>query len=602
MTCSSSTICTTERWRWVRLSTVAVALGLALAPLAGHAEPEPYARSIAAARDALSRGDGVDAEMKARAALHRGAPRAEVSAYLGEAYLDQGDLDRARTWLGSGDFAPDTRLSGLRALARLERDTGDLAAAAKAYDRALAIAPRDAGLWVEIGRLRYVAGEHLAAIAVVERAVALDPANVRALEFRGELVRDRYGLLAAIPWFEAALMHAPSDVSVLTQYAATLGELGRASECLVVTRRILQLSPGNPQAFYLQAVIAARAGDYELARGLMARTKGKLGALPGVLMLQGVLELAAGNTRSAAEALEQVLSRQPDNLRAKELLARALFQGKQFRYLTLRFRGDIAAGATSPYLLTMVARGYEAVGDRAAAGVLLDRAAAPQVPGLRVVGTNAISLLLAKGQADEAASLAQQAQASTPGMYDTQSLAGDAQFARGDAAAAAQRYADAARVRMSESLLLRRFAAYHAMGDGEDAAQMVDAYLLQNPTSRVALRLAATLAVAQGDASRAGSILDYLRRSGGGRDVQLLCDLALVQDAAGEAGQGEASAEDAYRLQRANPTTAQVLGLSYATLGLNRQDAAALLDKARRMLGANPMIAEARARLRRTPG
>ena len=39
---------------------------------------------------------------------------------MGEAWLDQGDLKRAREWLGAGAFAKGTEVQGLRMLARLD--------------------------------------------------------------------------------------------------------------------------------------------------------------------------------------------------------------------------------------------------------------------------------------------------------------------------------------------------------------------------------------------------------------------------------------------------------------------------------------------------
>jgi tetratricopeptide (TPR) repeat protein len=597
MICSSSTTSTAEPRR--RRGLWLVAAALALAPFAGHAEPEPGAALVAAARQALLRDDGIDAEYKLRAALARGVPKEQVAAFLGGAYLRQGDRRRARLWLGQGAFSRDTAAEGFRVLAQLEQEEGNLPAAGRAYDRALAITPRDAGLWVEIGRLRYRGGEHLLAIEAADHALVLEPRNVRALQFRGQLVRDRYGLLAALPWFETALMQAPKDVPVLADYAATLGELGRASEMLVVTRRLLQLDPRNPRAFYLQAVLAARAGHFEVARLLLARTRGKLDRLPGTRLLQAVLELSAGNTQSASELCEQLLERQPDSMEARQLLARALYLGKQYRYLTLRFRDDIARNDASPYLLTVVARGYEVLGDRERAGELLDRAATPRPAGLRVVPAGRIGALMAQGRSQDALAAAERDRAATPGTYEAQSLAGDVQLALGHPVEAQERYLAASRIRMSDSLLLRRFEAYAAANDGRGAGEMVHAYLTQDPDNRTALRLQAALAVRGGDPVRAGAILDYLRRTGDGEDVQLLTDLALIRLGLGEPEHGERAAAQAYQVQRANPLAAQALALSYATLDIRRAQALSLLNKARQMLGDNPLLAEASDRLTR---
>jgi len=575
-----------------------LAAALLLTPLAGHADPEPTAPLLEKARAAIRRGDGIDAEVKLKAALGRGVARPGLAAYFGEAYLLQGDLEQARAWLAPAVFTRATAAEGFHALAELEQRSGNLPAAGRAFDRVLAITPNDAALWVEIGRLRYRGGQHLLAIAAAGRAIAIAPRNVRALEFSGELVRDRYGLAAALPWFEAALVQAPKDVSVLSQYAATLGELDRASEMLVVTRRILEIAPGNPQAFYLQAVMAARAGQYELARGLLARTRGKLDALPGAVLLGGVLDLAAGNNRSAAETFERVLTGQPDNWRVKELLARALYLSGQYRYLTLRFRADLSRDDAPAYLVTCVARAHEALGERDKAGPLLDRAARPQVATLRIVPDRTrIGTLLAQGRSAEALALAEQARIADPGFYDNQSLAGDVQLALGHPLAAQQRYAQASLIRMPDSLILRRFEAYAAANDPAGASALVSGILAQSPGNRTALRLAAALALHEGDPLRAGAILDYLVRTGDERDVQLLSDLAVVRVNAGDARAGESAALEAVHLQRASPLAAQALGLSLATLGEQPGAAVSLLNKARRMLGDNAVLAEARERL-----
>lgn len=579
----------------------AFALPLALHSSPGLGDRPAREASIDAARAALTRGDGIDAEMKLRAALASGAARRDVAAWMGKAFLEQEDLGKARTWLAPGDFAPGTEADGWRALGLLEKLQGHLPESGRAYDKALRLIPNDASLWVEIGRLRYAGGEHRAAIAAAGHALELDPGNVRALQFGGQLVRDRYGLLAAIPWFEQALRHDPKDVPVLLDYAATLGDLGRASEAVTVTRRVLELSPKNPRAYYLQAVMAARAGNYELARGLLLRTGDKLDGLPGVAMLRGVVEIAAGNYELAGDALEEALRMQPDCREAKDLLARAIYLGGQYRYATLRFKDEIARDDASPYLLTVVARSYEVLGDRLRAGELLDRAARAQAPALRVMPHQGqVGELLAEGKAAAAQAMAESARNADPDFYDNQALAGDVQLALGHPQAAQERYAAAGLIRMSESLFQRRFEAYAMAGDLKGAQGMVEGYLRQNPTSRAALRAAARLAIGTGDLARAEAILSWLRDDGDARDVRLLSELALAETREDDPEAARGNARAAYRLQRSSPLATQALGFCYAALGTRREEARALLDKAQAMAGETPLIAEARRALLKT--
>ncbi|PNU05087.1 tetratricopeptide repeat protein [Novosphingobium guangzhouense] len=540
---------------------------------------------IADARKAIVRGDGIDAEMKLRAALEQGAAPAEVNAYMGQALLAQNRRDRARPYLVRGEFTEASAAEGWRALGLLERLDGNLPASGRAYDKAVALTPDDAGLWVEIGRLRYAGGEHLLAIEAAEYALKLDGGNVRALEFRGQLVRDRYGLLASIPWFERAIMRDPADIAVLLEYAATLGELGHASECVTITRRVLELSPGNPRAYYLQAVLAARAGNLALARALLARTKGKLDDQPAVLILRGMTEIAARNPEAAAEALEEALRLCPDSMRARELLLRAIVMTGQYRYAILRFADDIADGNASPYMLTTVARAWEVLGDRQHAGELLDRAARPAGGELRVLGgSGRIGQLLHLGQTGAAEAAAEAMRKASPGFYDAQALAGDVQLALGHAAQAQERYVLAAQIRFPESLFQRRFAAYAMAGDLAGARAMTGAYLGQNPASRPALRAAAQLAAGAGDLDRARTILAWLRDNGGQGDVELLADLAMAQAATGDPAAAQESALAAYRLQRSSPVAAQSLGRAYAAGGNHPAQARALLDKARLLM------------------
>lgn len=612
MTCSSSTISSPEPAGrggrrvagWLGASALIpllclVALFTGLCAQPAHGERPQREVLVEQAAKALARGDGIDAEAKLKAALVRGATGPDVSAMMGQALMAQGRRDRARPWLVPGRFSPATAAVGWRTLGLLERLDGNLPASGRAYDRALAIIPKDASLWVEIGHLRYAGGEHRLAIDAAEHALALDPGSVRALEFRGQLVRDRYGLLAAIPWFEQAIMRDPKDVSVLLEYAATLGELGHATECLTITRRVLQLSPKNPRAYYLQAALAARAGNYDLARRLLIRTKGKLDSQPGVQMLRGVVEIAAGNPSAAAEALEAVLHALPDNRHARDLLARAIGMGRQYRYATLRFAEDIANDEASPYVLTMVARAWEALGDRQRAGELLDRAARPSVAALHILGdAGRIGELLELGQTGAAQGAAEAARKSDPGFYDAQALAGDVQLALGHSAEAQARYVLATEIRMSESLFQRRFAAYAMTRDLRGGRELVEGYLRQNPTSRPALRAAAQLSIGEGDLARARAILSWLRDNGGEGDVQLLSDLAMAQAGTGDLEAAQGSALAAYRLQRASPLATQALGYSYAMLDSQPGAARALLDKAQAIAGNTPLIADARRRLR----
>ena len=590
MTCSSSTICRPRRLLAALLLLAASASGQGA--LADTAED-----LILEAQAFLKKGDGIAAEAKLRTALDRGAQRRVVAAAMGEALLAQGNHRRASEWLRTEDFAPQTAAQGYFALARLERAKGNLRKAGSALDKALAITPENPGLWVEIGRLRYAGGEHLLAIEAADRAVALGRDDPAALLLKAQLVRDADGMVPALAWLERAHAAAPGDIAIMGELAATQGEAGEARAMLATTRAMLDRDPGNARAFYLQAVLAARAGNYALARRLLARTGGQLDALPGKRLLDGIAELGVGNYSLAVAALEPLYREQPGNRRVRDLLVRALFLAGEHRALAERFV-DVARGqAGSAYLRTVVGRAYEQLDRREDAAPLLEMSAKRAPLAVKPRDGTRLGALLLSGRGDEARALASARLHENPGYYDNLATAGDAALAMGDGATAARHYEQAARIRQTESLMQRRFQAFLVAGRTQDAAYLSRRFLSANPRSPAAIRTAAWLAARTGDWPRALVLHEALARNGQSRDVQLLADLSQVQLRAGESDAAVETARRAYLLQRANPIAAQAWGLALIDARQAPRLASALLEKARAVMGDNPLLAEARLRL-----
>lgn len=596
------------------LAAAALALG---AP--GMAMPAGAAQSFNAAKTALARGDGIAAEADLQRAAKAGASRTELAAAMGEALIAQGELAEAREWLGPGQFAKGDEAYGWRMLAMLERLQGNLPAAGKALDLGLAGSPKDPLLWVEVGRLRYIGGEQLQAIDAAERALAVDPENIRALELRAQLLRDAAGPLAALPLYEKALGLAPKDLDLLGGYAAVLGEAGRAAEMLAVTRRMLAQNATSRQAFFLQAVLAARAGNVDLGRAMLNRVGDKLDGMPAALLVAGTLELEAGNANVAVGKLAALVDRQPANRPARLLLARALYESGDHNQLFARFGAEADRGDASPYLLGLLGRSLEDRGDRLGAAQLLDRAAAvndqalrpifappagelaagfaanPASPGWAVPYARA---LLAADNLAGASNAAQRFLDLRPGSADALGLAGDMALARGAAQQALDLYTRSAKVRFPAQMLPRIAGAYERLGQGGAVQPLAAQYLAAFPRSRIALRLAANQAALGGDWAGARAILENLVQRGGGADWRLLCDLSFAQLRSGDATAASDNARQAWLVQPASALTNQAYGMALAEAGGEAGQARQLLEAARRIGGDNPLLAAARKKLK----
>ena len=166
------------------------------------------------------------------------------------------------------------------------------------------------------------------------------------------------------------------------------------------SRAVHKANPADPRVLYLQAVIAARAGQRTLARQLLQRGKGKLRDVPGVMLLTAARELDAGNVNVAVELSDRLLRYQPDNTLAQHILARAMARGGDPGAVIARFAPLARRPEASPYLLTVVARAYEELDRRRDAIELLDRAAAPPPPSLHPLPAGAELPVLASRYPD----------------------------------------------------------------------------------------------------------------------------------------------------------------------------------------------------------
>lgn len=554
----------------------------ALLAVAGCGDPAADLPPQEAARAALMRGDGLGAEVILRQMLADGTPQADIAAYLGEAELQQGQLVEARRWLGEGRFSDATVGHGFHMLGRLELRSGNLPAAGQAFDKAYARIPDSAELWVDIGRLRYRGGEQKQAIDASRRAVELGPENPAALLLRAQLVRDAEGLAAAVPWFEAGLKHAPDDFELLGDYAATLGDLGRAKDMLAVVRRMAEIDPRSPRVYYLQAVIAARGGEFQLARALLGKVGPGLDEMPAAMMLSGSVDIQNGNYQSAAQTLDRLVAMQPDNVRARELLVHALALGLNDRELAYRFAalGNRASG--SPYLRQALGRAYEGLGQRDKAAPLLDQAGrtrsrnlaalAPQT-GLtsavlrRAQGGEAIqSLVRGKINAGSSSSAVNEAEAFRgrfPGSADALALAGDANLSARRPAVALSLYRSAADVRRTWPLVRRMATAQRALGQHNQAVSLIEDYLQGDAVNHEASAELARIAIERAEWDRATMLLDHALAHGGSHDPQLWRWRAEVAARTGDEETAYDAAVYAYALQ---PLSREAVALLAARL------------------------------------
>jgi tetratricopeptide (TPR) repeat protein len=576
------------------------------------ADPDDKAARVMQARTYLALGDGAGAEAEVRRARLLGVPPNMTRPLMAHALLLQERPADAVAELEGAAGAYAERMRG-RALAAVGKEEQ----AAEAYDKALELAPSDSELWTDVAQFRRSRGAIAAALEAADRAVEADPANGKAIALRGELTRSQYGLRASLPWFDRAIELDGKDVAARIERAATLGDMGEHREMLAEVRRAHALAPKNPRVFYLQATLAARAGKFALARSIFQRSQGRLAGEPGPMLLAATIDLETGNPGAAARRLSQLLERQPDNRKARRLLATATWRSGDARKTAELLRPLADRPDATSYELSLMGHAAARLGDAGSAARYLGRSLEPETAGALLsdrVGAAELERLrsaaeleptaaapqialirglLGTGIESEAIERARALQAAHPQVPDVHVLTGDALVARGNDRAAVEEYRKAANIAFTEPVALRMIDALHRSGRADAAGKVLELFLEQNPRSVPAQLLAAARYM---EARRwPGAILYYerLRQQLGDSDAMLLNNLALAYGATGQYARAVPLAKQAWALNKSNPVTTDTLGWLLFKSGARAQGLV-LLQRAAR--GA-PSDAEIRAHL-----
>lgn len=585
---------------------------------ATRANPGSVEAQLLLAQVSLDLFDAEAAQNALDRAIQAGAKQDDVAHLYGQALWMKGEYDRAEDALSAPGIPKRYRAYAARILGRVEMDQGNLDGAREAFEEGIRLAPEDSLLWTDVARYRFVSGDQKGAIEAVDHAVELDRNNVRALEFRGRLIRSQFGLVAALPWFERGLQIAPDDVPLLEEYAATLGEAGRYTDMLKTVRRILALDAHNGRAYYMQAVIAARAHDYDLANRILPRAGSGYLELPGPMLLDAIVQYELGNYNRAIDRLDQLLSMQPRNDKVRILLARAMARSGD-NYGALETIRPIAGRPDAEnYVQMLAARAFEATGQRDKAAVALDDAAVPAIKAIQItpdivslaVSERAVrddpdnartvipyvrNLLQAK-QADTAFNEARKLQQNNPGVAEAHMLVGDVEMARGNVAAATAAYNQARTIAFSEPVMLRLVDAMRQAGNANGARGVISDYLKLNPTSHAAQKLMAYDLLDNRQWAAAIPLLERIKLRIGINEPVLLANLARAYSGAGrnKAAIGEAAL--AYRIAPANPMVVHIYGQVLLKGGNQPKAARELLQKAMLLLPDDKDVAAEYAR------
>lgn len=564
-------------------------------------DPESIVRRVELARVAIALGDGVGAEAAVKAALGAGAKEAALRPLLARAYAMQGDGSRALQTIDGGPIIPEMIGEAAWVAGDVHLGNGDLSAARDAYDRAVQELPRNAALWVSVARFRDANADTRGARDAADYAIELDKANSPALAFKANLVRTEEGLPASLGWYDKALAADPDNADALIEQAGTLGELGRYRDMLIALRHAATIVPRDPRIHYLQAVLAARAGNYRLARSLLQRTRGELDEQPSFMLLSAVVELELGGEAVAATWADRLIAEQPDNFAARRILAAADWAGGDADGASEALAPIVSRPDADSWSLLLAARVAAELGRRIESADYLGRAATlargEAVPfavdndyGLLTMAADteplnpaavipAISAELSSGNSARAIARASRIRDANRGVADANILLGDVALAGGQYDLAIRSYRAARALDAGERTTLRLANALYRAGDVAGSGAAILALRDSQPSSVAADRLAGHLAMDIGHWDDAIAHFERVRSRIGDRDVVVLREIARAWAAKGDDARAMRLIDRAYRLQPLNAAIMEFYADLLARRG-NKQAATDLRDKA----------------------
>lgn len=265
--------------------------------------------SLAAARDAVERGELETAGAEAMRAAATGAEPAEVLLLLGDVYLGQGlagealeryravlELDSAdeedvrRALLGAaranldlGRFEAARGLAGrycervpgqaegLRVLGRALAGSGEAGRAVAVLEEAAELLPDDPGLLTELGEARLGADDLAGAEQAWRRAIHVDGGAVAARVALGRLVAARGEESEAAAQFRAALALLPTYGEAALQLAKLEAAAGRSEEAVAVLVDLLLADPYHLDALTRLGRVLCDAGRMDEAETAFRR-------------------------------------------------------------------------------------------------------------------------------------------------------------------------------------------------------------------------------------------------------------------------------------------------------------------------------------------
>lgn len=290
----------------------------------------------------------------------------------------------------------------LRLLSELRLRAGDAKDALNLAMRATAIPEAPASAWIVLASAQRANGDKAAAKTTLDRVLGDEPANVAALLERADLFTDEKNYDSAITDLRAAAKAKPDEKTILSRLAYVLQQAGKTEEAAVAAKAAgieVQQANGDGKAGVAgtpEEIEAANSSDPAVARKALeklleknprsAMLLGRLGAsyrtddparsldfyrraseiqpdAPEYAIGYAAALVQARRFNDAAQILQRVVRRNPENYAAHANLATALYEGKRYSDAIPEYQWIVSAKPDVTVVHYFIATSHDYLGE-----------------------------------------------------------------------------------------------------------------------------------------------------------------------------------------------------------------------------------------------
>jgi tetratricopeptide (TPR) repeat protein len=230
-------------------------------PRSADRTQEAIEERVAAAIRLHNAGERDAAEAAYRGILSQFPRHFDATHLLGVVQWQKGDLAEARRLIGHALTLGQSPAAYLN-LGHVEAALGDKDAAIALYEKALALDPNLAAAHAACGNAAYELGRYDVALGHLEGALALQPHWPEALNNKGNILRNLRRCEEAIAAYDVALVQRPAHASTLYNRILALRDLDRLTDALADCEQIVALQANDPMGHNERGTVLADIGRH----------------------------------------------------------------------------------------------------------------------------------------------------------------------------------------------------------------------------------------------------------------------------------------------------------------------------------------------------